>query len=148
METLVQRKHRTETPLLLADGGEEAENADGNDEAEDEAETRVLHLDLEGLFLDLLGLEVDLDEVVLDITAVSGPENLLGNLLSAVAGLLDDGLPNLISGDLLDDVLPSLPSGDELKGRIPSPSDAVFGAVNVLLDAILAALEDGESTDE
>ena len=30
-------------------------------------------------------------EIVLDITAVPGPGNLLGNLLCAVAGLLDGG---------------------------------------------------------
>ncbi len=37
----------------------------------------------------LLGLQVSLSQIVLDITAVPGPGNLLGNLLCAVAGLLD-----------------------------------------------------------
>jgi hypothetical protein len=32
---------------------------------------------------------VHLDKVVLDVTAVAGAGNLLGNLLCAVAGLLD-----------------------------------------------------------
>ncbi|MFB4313799.1 hypothetical protein [Actinomadura sp. 21ATH] len=32
-----------------------------------------------------------LDRVVLDITAVSGPGKLLGNLLCALVGLLDGG---------------------------------------------------------
>ena len=41
------------------------------------------------LDLNLLGLEVHLDPVVLDIVAQPGPGNLLGNLLCAVAGLLD-----------------------------------------------------------
>jgi len=49
----------------------------------------ILHLVLGPLHLDLLGLEVDLNRVVLDITAVPGAGNLLGNLLCAVAGLLD-----------------------------------------------------------
>jgi hypothetical protein len=49
----------------------------------------ILHLTLGPLDLDLLGLRVHLDEVVLDIVAQSGPGNLLGNLLCAVAGLLD-----------------------------------------------------------
>jgi len=49
----------------------------------------VLHLDLDGLFLDLLGLEVNLDPVTLDVSARPGENNLLGNLLSAVSGLLD-----------------------------------------------------------
>jgi hypothetical protein len=49
----------------------------------------VLHLVLGPLDLDLLGLVVHLDKVVLDITAVPGAGNLLGNLLCAVVGLLD-----------------------------------------------------------
>jgi hypothetical protein len=49
----------------------------------------ILHLELGPLDLDLLGLVVHLDRVVLDITAESGSGNLLGNLLCAVAGLLD-----------------------------------------------------------
>ena len=49
----------------------------------------ILDLVLGPLHLDLLGLVVDLNQVVLDITAVSGAGNLLGNLLCAVVGLLD-----------------------------------------------------------
>ena len=49
----------------------------------------VLHLVLGPLDLDLLGLVVHLDQVVLDITAVPGAGALLGNLLCAVVGLLD-----------------------------------------------------------
>ena len=49
----------------------------------------ILHLTLGPLDLNLLGLTVHLDRVVLDITAISGPGNLLGNLLCAIAGLLD-----------------------------------------------------------
>lgn len=51
----------------------------------------ILSLVLGPLDLDLLGLQVHLDQVVLDIDAQSGPGNLLGNLLCAVAGLLDGG---------------------------------------------------------
>jgi hypothetical protein len=49
----------------------------------------ILHLDLGPLTLNLLGLQVDLSRVILDITAIPGAGNLLGNLLCAVAGLLD-----------------------------------------------------------
>ncbi|HEY2259639.1 MAG TPA: hypothetical protein VGH45_07995 [Solirubrobacteraceae bacterium] len=49
----------------------------------------ILHLTLGPLNLNLLGLTVHLNQVVLDITAHSGPGNLLGNLLCSVAGLLD-----------------------------------------------------------
>lgn len=49
----------------------------------------ILHLDLGPLNLNLLGLTVHLNQVVLDINAVSGPGNLLGNLLCSVANLLN-----------------------------------------------------------
>ena len=49
----------------------------------------ILDLVLGPLDLDLLGLVVHLDTVHLNITAEQGPGNLLGNLLCAVAGLLD-----------------------------------------------------------
>jgi len=51
----------------------------------------ILHLELGPLDLTLLGLVVHLDRIVLDITAEQGPGNLLGNLLCAIAGLLDNG---------------------------------------------------------
>lgn len=51
---------------------------------------QILHLDLGPLDLNLLGLQVHLNEVVLDITAQQGSGNLLGNLLCAVAHLLDN----------------------------------------------------------
>ena len=59
----------------------------------------ILHLDIGPISLDLLGLKVDLSRIVLDITAESGAGNLLGNLLCAVAGLLDDpsGLAKLLN---------------------------------------------------
>lgn len=50
---------------------------------------KILNLVLGPLHLDLLGLNVDLNQVVLNITAQSGAGNLLGNLLCSVAGLLD-----------------------------------------------------------
>ena len=59
----------------------------------------ILTLDLGPLRLDVLGLVVDLSAIDLDITAVPGPGNLLGNLLCAVAGLLDGPvLGNTLTG--------------------------------------------------
>jgi hypothetical protein len=58
-----------------------------------QATCSILHLELGPLNLDLLGLVVDLNQVVLDVTAVAGAGNLLGNLLCAVAGLLDGSGP-------------------------------------------------------
>lgn len=60
------------------------------DMANTTASCDILHLVLGPLDLNLLGLQVDLSQVVLDITAEQGPGNLLGNLLCAVAGLLDN----------------------------------------------------------
>ena len=48
-----------------------------------------MHLDLGPISLNLLGLQVNLNEVVLDISAQPGPGNLLGNLLCSVVHLLD-----------------------------------------------------------
>lgn len=53
----------------------------------------ILHLNLGPLDLNLLGLVVHLNQVVLNIDAQAGPGNLLGNLLCAVANLLNG--PNL-----------------------------------------------------
>jgi hypothetical protein len=64
-----------------------------------QVECQILFLDIGPIFLDLLGLQVDLSEIILDITAVSGAGNLLGNLLCAVAGLLD---PNGLLTDIIN----------------------------------------------
>src|SRR5262245_28251197 len=58
-------------------------------QAATQATCEILHLELGPLDLNLLGLVVHLNRVVLDISAESGPGNLLGNLLCAVAHLLD-----------------------------------------------------------
>ena len=55
------------------------------------ATCNVLNLVLGPLDLNLLGLKVHLDKVVLHIVAVSGAGQLLGNLLCAVANLLNNG---------------------------------------------------------
>jgi hypothetical protein len=52
---------------------------------------QILNLVLGPLHLDLLGLVIDLKQVVLNITAEAGAGNLLGNLLCAIAGLLNPG---------------------------------------------------------
>ncbi len=58
---------------------------------------QILDLVLGPLDLNLLGLMVHLDRVHLNITAQQGPGNLLGNLLCAVAHLLDgNASPNAL----------------------------------------------------
>jgi hypothetical protein len=64
-----------------------------------DATCQILHLDLGPLNLNLLGLQIDLSRIVLDITAQSGAGNLLGNLLCGVANLLNNpgGLAALLN---------------------------------------------------
>jgi hypothetical protein len=59
------------------------------DEFAVQATCDILNLVLGPLDLNLLGLEIHLNEVVLDIVAVTGAGNLLGNLLCALVGILD-----------------------------------------------------------
>lgn len=68
----------------------------------------ILALTLGPLHLDLLGLVIDLNQVNLNITAVPGAGNLLGNLLCDVANLLNGGgaLANIT--DLLNQILSAL----------------------------------------
>jgi hypothetical protein len=100
--------------------------------------TSLVYLDLEGLFVDLLGVEIDLNEVELDVSSVPGSGNLLGNLLSEVAGLLDvdpsEALEQTLSQIDLKEMIPD--------AEIPSISDVIFGALNAFLDSLLEALED------
>ena len=65
----------------------------------------ILHLTLGPLDLNLLGLVVHLDQVVLDIVAQSGAGQLLGNLLCAVANLLNHGSPLTGLTTLLNQIL-------------------------------------------
>ena len=58
----------------------------------------ILHLTLGPLDLNLLGLTVHLNTVVLNIDAHSGPGNLLGNLLCSVANLLNG--PGLLQSQI------------------------------------------------
>ena len=72
----------------------------------------ILTLVLGPLDLNLLGLRIQLNQVVLTITAVAGAGNLLGNLLCAVANLLNAGGPiaNLLTqlSTLLNQIIGAL----------------------------------------
>ncbi|PSQ02451.1 hypothetical protein BRC94_01805 [Halobacteriales archaeon QS_5_70_17] len=98
-----------------AEGDEEEQEAEGDGEEQEGGDRRsedmspegvasrdegtdVAFLNLQGLNLNVLGLDVELSELVLDVEAVEGDGNLLGNLLSSVAGLLDGGLGSLLDG--------------------------------------------------
>jgi hypothetical protein len=68
--------------------------ADGNTAAAGgmlkvQASCDILNLVLGPLHLDLLGLVIDLNQVILNITGQTGGGNLLGNLLCGITGILD-----------------------------------------------------------
>jgi len=68
----------------------------------------ILHLELGPIDLNLLGLVVHVDKIVIDIDAQSGPGNLLGNLLCAVANLLNANGPVSQLVNLLNQILGQL----------------------------------------
>jgi hypothetical protein len=98
------------------------------------AATPILDLQLAPIHLNLLGLKVDTSAICLDISAQPGPGNLLGNLLSDVAHLLDQGLPlGQILGNLSTTDLNNLTSGltgllNGAFGQLLSPANAASGA--------------------
>ncbi len=65
-----------------------------------DAVTPILNLHLDAIHLSLLGLNVDTSNICVGINAQSGPGNLLGNLLTDVANLLNSGTPlsTILSG--------------------------------------------------
>jgi hypothetical protein len=76
--------------------------------AADPAACQVLNLVLGPLNLNLLGLVVTLNQVHLNITAVPGAGNLVGNLLCAVANLLNSGGALSQIASLLNQILAAL----------------------------------------
>jgi hypothetical protein len=72
------------------------------------AACEILHLDLGPIDLNLLGLTIHTNEIVLDIAAVPGPGNLLGNLLCSVANLLNGSGGLSALANLLNQILAAL----------------------------------------
>jgi hypothetical protein len=67
---------------------------------------QILHLTLGPLTLNLLGLVLTIpNPIIIDLTAIPGGGNLLGNLLCALAHLLDSGLLSTLLGSLLSGAL-------------------------------------------
>jgi hypothetical protein len=64
---------------------------------------QVLHLELGPIDLGLLGMQLHLNQIVLDFTALSGSNNLVGRLLCSISSLLgsnmiDQQLTNQMNG--------------------------------------------------
>jgi len=87
------------------------------------AATPILDLHVGAIHLDVLGLKVDTSDICLAITAQPGPANLLGNLLSDVSHLLDQGLDlNQILGNLGTQV-------NDLTSGLGGVLNGAFGAI-------------------
>jgi hypothetical protein len=54
-----------------------------------QASCTILHLEIGPINLDLLGLVLTTNRIVIDLSAQPGPGNLLGNLLCSIANLLN-----------------------------------------------------------
>lgn len=93
-ETTKINKVFTDVPARLTDEVPPTLTDDDDEDDEDYRQKQlvcdILFLFVGPIFLDVLGLQVNLLPIVLDINAVSGPGNLLGNLLCALVGLLDE----------------------------------------------------------
>ena len=87
------------------EGNEDTQAFEGVEVLQADGTCEILNLVLGPIHLDLLGLVIDLNQVVLNITAEQGSGNLLGNLLCAVAGLLDGPSPLGAIAGLLDRIL-------------------------------------------
>jgi hypothetical protein len=61
----------------------------------------ILHLAIGAINLNLLGLVITISPITIDIVAVPGPGNLLGNLLCAIANLLNSGTLATILNQLI-----------------------------------------------
>jgi hypothetical protein len=64
----------------------------------------ILHLVLGPINLNVLGLQVTTNQIVLDINAIPGAGNLLGNLLCSVANLLNNN-PTQTLVNLLNQII-------------------------------------------
>jgi hypothetical protein len=83
--------------------------------------TPILHLMIGEIHLNVLGLKVDTSNICLNITAQSGPGNLLGNLLGNIANALN-------GGSMVSSVLGGLSATD---------ANTLNGGVSSLLDSVV-----------
>jgi hypothetical protein len=89
----------------------------------------ILFLDLQPLELNLLGLRVRLSRVTLQIDAIQGAGNLLGNLLCAVVNLLNPGSGLPLGNAVLAGILASLIAAlNDLLGGLLSAAGSGTGA--------------------
>jgi len=99
--------------------------------------TPILDLHLNSIHLNLLGLKVDTSDICLSISATSGQGQLLGNLLTGVANLLNNGgtlptLGNALAGSSLTGIQNELTQIlNQGLGQLFSPTSVNAGSTSV-----------------
>jgi len=109
-------------------------------QAQQNRTTPILHLELNPIHLNLLGLKVDTSKICLDISATSGQGQLLGNLLTGVANLLNGPNPPALGGilgGLTTTQLSNLTSGltgvlNDVFGALGSPGNVSGASTDIL----------------
>jgi len=111
-----------------------------------QADCPILHLRIDAIHLNLLGLTVDTSNICLEIDADAGPGNLLGNLLCNVSHALagGTGLGDILGG-LSTDQLGTVTGGltgllNGVLGRLTSPL-AVTGVTGNILHLSVGPVE-------
>jgi hypothetical protein len=104
----------------------QATNSDNPTQPEpDPDKCDVLYLDIQPITLNLLGLEVLTSRITVDVNAIPGEGNLAGNLVCALAGLLD-GTPDAIAEitNQLNDIVNELGVAPTADDGTPTADDA------------------------
>jgi len=111
------------------------------------ADNPILHLRIDAIHLNLLGLTVDTSNICLDVDAQSGSGNILGNLLSNVSHALagGTGLGTILGGLTTTGELSTLTNGvtdllNGVLGRLTAPS-AVTGTTGNILHLSLGPVD-------
>jgi len=115
-----------------------------------QAGCEILNLNIQPIDLDLLGLVVHTDTIHAVVTAVPGAGKLLGNLLCAVAGLLDPPAPGAppappAPGAPPAPPAPGAPPAPPAPGAPPAPATGPVptALIQPILESVISALNLG-----
>lgn len=103
----------------------------------------MLFLNIQAITLNLLGLEVLTSPITIDVNAIPGEGNLLGNLVCSLAGLLD-GTPDAVAE--ITDQLNQILSGADVAPEDAGTPDA--GSADATEESTAEATETVTEEDE
>lgn len=128
------------TPAARApSGGLDATTFQFFQTSSDPGKCDVLYLDLQPITLNLLGLELLTSRITLDVNAVPGEGNLLGNLICSLAGLLD-GTPDAIA-EITDQLNQILAGAGAAPAGAPTPETTSAASATAAATTIPPATE-------